>query len=259
MACMRIIAVHVQSADGLILGNERQPLACALQESIASSAVRAADKVQASLIIVYTQTGHTASLVSKYRCPRQLNATAHACDLLHSSPPAFCQPQMRGLWHRQRSSVAGVAQGCWYPCCALAAVSTGLARQHNCMLNCQTPDTECIPMVQAADAHPDAGSAAAEEQRADVAADGALHRSAVPCRAWPAARAGCTLSLGSVALCVADEHFLFMVGEAPVPCDQPPDCSRCWALLRIWKPALEPRTLRWAGIAVHNWRKCSPQ
>lgn len=36
-------------------------------ESIASSAVRAADKVQAALIIVYTHTGHTASLVSKYR------------------------------------------------------------------------------------------------------------------------------------------------------------------------------------------------
>lgn len=36
-------------------------------ESIASSAVRAADKVHASLIIVYTHTGHTASLVSKYR------------------------------------------------------------------------------------------------------------------------------------------------------------------------------------------------
>jgi hypothetical protein len=39
------------------------------QEAIASSAVRAADKVAASLIIVYTQTGHTASLVSKYRPP----------------------------------------------------------------------------------------------------------------------------------------------------------------------------------------------
>ncbi len=42
-------------------------VAAHLQESIASSAVRAADKVGASLIIVYTQTGHTASLVSKYR------------------------------------------------------------------------------------------------------------------------------------------------------------------------------------------------
>ncbi|CAL8472137.1 g11679 [Coccomyxa elongata] len=38
-------------------------------ESIASSAVRAADKVGASLIIVYTQSGRTASLVSKYRPP----------------------------------------------------------------------------------------------------------------------------------------------------------------------------------------------
>ncbi|KAK9905554.1 hypothetical protein WJX75_002050 [Coccomyxa subellipsoidea] len=38
-------------------------------ESIASSAVRAADKVGAALIIVYTQSGQTASLVSKYRPP----------------------------------------------------------------------------------------------------------------------------------------------------------------------------------------------
>eukprot|EP00891_Asterochloris_glomerata_P003175 jgi/Astpho2/3175/e_gw1.00052.17.1_t len=36
-------------------------------ESIASSAVRAADKVMASLIIVYTHSGQTAQLVSKYR------------------------------------------------------------------------------------------------------------------------------------------------------------------------------------------------
>jgi len=34
---------------------------------MASSAVRAADKVGASLIIVYTGCGQTASLVSKYR------------------------------------------------------------------------------------------------------------------------------------------------------------------------------------------------
>mmetsp|Transcript_6339 Transcript_6339/g.18214 ORF Transcript_6339/g.18214 Transcript_6339/m.18214 type:complete len:686 (+) Transcript_6339:188-2245(+) len=39
------------------------------QEAIASSAVRAADKVGASLIIVYTGSGQTASLVSKYRPP----------------------------------------------------------------------------------------------------------------------------------------------------------------------------------------------
>jgi pyruvate kinase len=34
-------------------------------ESIASSAVRAADKVRASLIVVYTHTGQTAELVAK--------------------------------------------------------------------------------------------------------------------------------------------------------------------------------------------------
>ncbi|KAG1667784.1 hypothetical protein FOA52_010821 [Chlamydomonas sp. UWO 241] len=38
-------------------------------ESIASSAVRAADKVRASLIVVYTHTGQTAELVAKYRPP----------------------------------------------------------------------------------------------------------------------------------------------------------------------------------------------
>ncbi|GBF87464.1 pyruvate kinase [Raphidocelis subcapitata] len=38
-------------------------------DSIASSAVRAADKVKASLIVVYTHTGRTAQLVAKYRPP----------------------------------------------------------------------------------------------------------------------------------------------------------------------------------------------
>ncbi|GAX81790.1 hypothetical protein CEUSTIGMA_g9218.t1 [Chlamydomonas eustigma] len=38
-------------------------------EAIASSAVRAADKVQAKLIVVYTHTGQTAELVAKYRPP----------------------------------------------------------------------------------------------------------------------------------------------------------------------------------------------
>ncbi|PNW82489.1 hypothetical protein CHLRE_06g280950v5 [Chlamydomonas reinhardtii] len=38
-------------------------------ESIASSAVRAADRVGASLIVVYTHTGKTAQLVAKYRPP----------------------------------------------------------------------------------------------------------------------------------------------------------------------------------------------
>lgn len=38
-------------------------------ESIASSAVRAAEKVAASLIVVYTHSGKTASLVAKYRPP----------------------------------------------------------------------------------------------------------------------------------------------------------------------------------------------
>jgi len=41
-------------------------------ESIASSAVRAADKVKASLIVVYTHTGRTAQLVAKYRCTQAL-------------------------------------------------------------------------------------------------------------------------------------------------------------------------------------------
>jgi pyruvate kinase len=36
-------------------------------EALASSAVRAASKVGASMIVVFTRTGHTAQLVSKYR------------------------------------------------------------------------------------------------------------------------------------------------------------------------------------------------
>ena len=38
-------------------------------ESVASSAVRAAQKVAAKLIVVYTQSGHAAALVAKYRPP----------------------------------------------------------------------------------------------------------------------------------------------------------------------------------------------
>jgi pyruvate kinase len=38
-------------------------------ESIASSAVRAADKINASLILVFTSSGKTAQLVAKYRPP----------------------------------------------------------------------------------------------------------------------------------------------------------------------------------------------
>lgn len=38
-------------------------------ESIASSAVRAADKVGAAMIVVYTASGRTAQLVAKYRPP----------------------------------------------------------------------------------------------------------------------------------------------------------------------------------------------
>ena len=38
-------------------------------EAIASSAVRAADNVGASLIVVYTQSGSTASMVARYRPP----------------------------------------------------------------------------------------------------------------------------------------------------------------------------------------------
>mmetsp|Transcript_33774 Transcript_33774/g.60980 ORF Transcript_33774/g.60980 Transcript_33774/m.60980 type:complete len:646 (-) Transcript_33774:934-2871(-) len=48
--------------------NVRSPYLTKL-ESIASSAVRAADKVAASLIVVYTHTGKTAQLVAKYRPP----------------------------------------------------------------------------------------------------------------------------------------------------------------------------------------------
>lgn len=59
------------------------------QEAIASSAVRAADKVGASLIIVYTGSGQTASLVSKYR--RAVPSSPASCPATStsalSSPP----------------------------------------------------------------------------------------------------------------------------------------------------------------------------
>ena len=46
------------------------PHPCPLQlESLAYSAVRTADAIHASLIVVYTHTGQTAQLVAKYRPP----------------------------------------------------------------------------------------------------------------------------------------------------------------------------------------------
>lgn len=50
------------------IGSSGTPLLSKL-ESLASSAVKAAEKVGAGMIVVYTNTGRTASLVAKYRPP----------------------------------------------------------------------------------------------------------------------------------------------------------------------------------------------
>ncbi|WIA20834.1 hypothetical protein OEZ85_005187 [Tetradesmus obliquus] len=84
-------------------------------ESLASSAVRAAGKVQADLIIVYTATGRTAQLVAKYRppmpiltlvVPRLVNdgirwrlegkATARTCQLTRGLLPMLATPGPNG-------------------------------------------------------------------------------------------------------------------------------------------------------------------
>lgn len=84
-------------------------------ESIASSAVRAATKVDASLIIVYTHSGQTASLVAKYRPPMPIltlvvptlqsdglkwslegKYVARQCLIQHSLLPVLAAPSPSG-------------------------------------------------------------------------------------------------------------------------------------------------------------------
>eukprot|EP01024_Parvocaulis_polyphysoides_P059100 TRINITY_DN637_c0_g2_i1.p1 TRINITY_DN637_c0_g2~~TRINITY_DN637_c0_g2_i1.p1 ORF type:complete len:727 (+),score=108.62 TRINITY_DN637_c0_g2_i1:227-2182(+) len=81
-------------------------------EALASSAVRAADKIDAKLLIVITDTGRTASLVSKYRPPVPIltvvapkvqsnriswqlsgNVTARQCCLLRGVLPVLGMPR----------------------------------------------------------------------------------------------------------------------------------------------------------------------
>ncbi|GIL72321.1 hypothetical protein Vretifemale_2686, partial [Volvox reticuliferus] len=59
----------VRSTTGTLYGGGPTGPYMGKLESIASSAVRAAEKVKASLIVVYTHTSRVASLVAKYRPP----------------------------------------------------------------------------------------------------------------------------------------------------------------------------------------------
>ncbi|KXZ56864.1 hypothetical protein GPECTOR_1g78 [Gonium pectorale] len=59
----------VRSTTGTLYGGGPSGPYMGKLESIASSAVRAAEKVKASLIVVYTHTSRVASLVAKYRPP----------------------------------------------------------------------------------------------------------------------------------------------------------------------------------------------
>lgn len=74
MASFSTVASH-SNIGGLAKTDEQAEMALkktpylSKLESIASSAVRAADKVRATLIVVYTHTGQTAELVAKYRPP----------------------------------------------------------------------------------------------------------------------------------------------------------------------------------------------
>jgi len=73
MASFSTVASHgnlhsMKANEAEVQSLKRTPYLSKL-ESICSSAVRAADKVRASLIVVYTHTGQTAELVAKYRPP----------------------------------------------------------------------------------------------------------------------------------------------------------------------------------------------
>lgn len=98
-------------------------------ESIASSAVRAADKVCASLVIVYTHTGMTAQLVAKYRPPMPIltlvvphlvadglkwklegRSVARQCQLTRGILPVLAAPNHGGSETMLSESVAAAAQ-----------------------------------------------------------------------------------------------------------------------------------------------------
>ncbi|PNW77193.1 hypothetical protein CHLRE_10g426292v5 [Chlamydomonas reinhardtii] len=65
----RASSPSVRSTTGTVYGGGPAGPYMGKLESIASSAVRAAEKVKASLIVVYTHTSRVASLVAKYRPP----------------------------------------------------------------------------------------------------------------------------------------------------------------------------------------------
>ncbi len=62
------LVLHTQSMVGLLGGGQFEASMTQV-EALASSAVRAADKLGAALIIVFTGTGRTARIVAKYRPP----------------------------------------------------------------------------------------------------------------------------------------------------------------------------------------------
>lgn len=54
-------------------------LSCCLQtEALATAAVRAATKLQAALIVVFTVTGRTARLIAKYRPSQPILTVRHS-------------------------------------------------------------------------------------------------------------------------------------------------------------------------------------
>ena len=72
---------------------EHQPIPMSISESMASSAVRTAQKVEAALIITLSRTGHTARLIAKYRpgvrvvnvCIEEPEFPGRALNVLHRS------------------------------------------------------------------------------------------------------------------------------------------------------------------------------
>lgn len=115
-------------------------------ESIASSAVRAADKIGASLIVVYTHSGRTAELVAKYRppmpiltlvVPRLVSDSLHwrlegrhnarQCLLTRGLLPVLATPQRTGDGVLEEAIAAAARMGLVQPHAHVVAVQ----RIHN--------------------------------------------------------------------------------------------------------------------------------
>lgn len=166
-------------------------------ESIASSAVRAADKVGASLIIVYTQSGiqHKSTKILQSFEPPTLPFGVSSWRAIQMGPVCCgLGPCINALaWWLRSIPVARLG------CRELSAYHTqGQQRMtgDKGVMLCRA-DSKPGQQVQATNAYPDAGHPHVEERRHEVDTGGPRSSAAVPDPARPAACPGRALPLRS--------------------------------------------------------------